>query len=255
MKNLKAFSLLLLYVSFLLGAESSLTFNFTTGSYYGRYAPRHCIAVWVTDENGDYVKSLQLNGRVPYYRIMLAHWVKASDWDSTDAVTSASIRNHTSHTVTWDLTDINGQRVPNGSYKLWVEQTEDNSMQPGSVPLAELDLEISDQSYAETFEDVVFKSRKSIYDMDMELYIDGSPIIYKEKQVSKATSFIVQKNSIQLKGFSGKEFSAQILNARGQELFKGTSKNGAFPIELLPQGVYYIKATINSESIIQSFRK
>lgn len=254
MNILKSMVALCLFVSFLAAAESSLTLKFTTGSYYGRYAPRHCIAVWITDENGNFIKTLQLNGRIPRYRTMLAHWKQASEWDSTDAVTSASINAHRAHTTTWDLTDVQGNRIPNGAYKVWIEQTEDNSSFPGYVPLAELDIEIGDQSSELTFDDVQFKNRKSIYDISLSLYIDGSPVtqvINNRKAIHKVH---LSGNKLSLRNVPTGEFAVQILNAHGQEVQSGKTRQGVFTLENLAKGIYYARFVQGATTISESFQ-
>lgn len=254
MKFIKPILLTCLLITFIAAAESSLTINFTTGSYYGRFAPRHCIAVWVTDENGNYVKTLQLNGRVPRYRNMLASWIKASDWDSTDAVTSASINSHRAHTTTWDLTDVQGTRVSNGTYKVWIEQTEDNSSFPGYVPLAELDLEIGDQSTELSFDDLTFKNRKAIYNISTSLYIDGSPVTKIIDTRAAVQKLQLSGNKLSLReGVSG-EYQVQILNARGQEVLSGKTTAGVFTLGNLAKGVYYARFIQGAKTVSESFQ-
>lgn len=245
---------LLLLVTFISAAENSLTINFTTGSYGGWYAPRHCLAVWITDESGNYIKSVQINGRVPRYRNMLASWIEASDWDSTDAVTSASINAHRSHTSTWDLTDVDGNKIPKGAYKVWIEQTEDNSSFPGFVPLAELDVQIGDQSAALSFDDVIFESKKSIYDISMSLLIDGSPItkIVNNKKVVQKLQ--LSGNTLSLRNKQSGEYAVQILNARGQEVATGKTEQGIFTLGTLAKGVYYARFTQGTKTVSESFQ-
>lgn len=255
MKIVRFLSLLFILLSLSQAADNSLSLQFTTASYYGRYAPRHCIAVWVTTESGDFVKTLQVNGRVPYYRIMLAQWVIDSDWDSTDAVTSASINQHRSHTVAWDLTDVQGNQVEKGAYKLWIEVTEDNSQVPGRVPLAELDFEISDKSFDLDFDNVSHNNRVSIKDIKVALAMSGSPIKEQLTASQKVQHLTISNNTISLKDVSIGEYAVTIRNARGQLLLDGKTQNGAFSIESLPKGVYIATMENGSKSYSESFTK
>jgi hypothetical protein len=44
-----------------------------------------------------------------------------------DAVTSSTLKTHATHVATWDLTDLDGQPVAPGGYRIRVEFTEENS--------------------------------------------------------------------------------------------------------------------------------
>lgn len=47
-----------------------------------------------------------------------------------DAVTGATSAAHRTHVVSWDCTDHQGQRVPDGSYRVYFEVTEANAAGP-----------------------------------------------------------------------------------------------------------------------------
>jgi hypothetical protein len=103
-------------------ALSTLDFAFRSRSVGGRFRPRNAGAVWVEDANGTWVKTLErwAGFRAKY----LTHFVEASGGDLTDAVTSATLSMHQVHELTWDLTDVDGCEVPNGSYALRMEVTD-----------------------------------------------------------------------------------------------------------------------------------
>jgi hypothetical protein len=56
----------------------------------------------------------------------LHRWQAESAGNRVDAVGSASLRSHQTHTVTWNYTDANGTPVPDGAYKVIVEVTDHN---------------------------------------------------------------------------------------------------------------------------------
>lgn len=236
LKTTKTVFLVFITLVSLWAKESSLTINFKTASYNGRFAPDHCIAVWVTDESGKFIKTLQINGRYPKYRNMLSSWLKASDYDSTDATTSASLFQHRAHQIQWDLTDRKGAKVPKGSYKVWIEQTEDNSIFPGMVPLAELDIEIGDQSSELTFDPVVHKSKNAISNISLSLFINGASTITKNLADTQSV-FSVKEGLLSFTN-TQKEVAISILNSRGQILLSGTARQGKFSVASLPKGFF-----------------
>lgn len=105
----------------------------TTQSQGGRYSPRNIGAVWVENSQGQWVKTLAvwawIRGR--YLRRYLQ--VNPSN-NTVDAMTSATLRTHQNHKLTWDLTDASGNEVPDGDYSIFIEVTEkDAAGQSASV--------------------------------------------------------------------------------------------------------------------------
>jgi hypothetical protein len=102
---------------------SSLTFDVTTTSQGGKYAPKNVGAIWVEDNSGAYVRSLEVWAgiRKRDLRLYVASLGGHSD---TDVVTSATLTKHRAHEVKWDLKDYSGNQVDPGKYKLLVEVTD-----------------------------------------------------------------------------------------------------------------------------------
>ena len=105
-------------------AGPTLTVDFTTASFNGEYAPDNVGAVWVTDEQDVFVKTLELWAvkRVKY----LVKWRAASGDSTIDAVTGATRSHHGPHELVWDMTDVGGKVVPDGVFRVYVEFTEQN---------------------------------------------------------------------------------------------------------------------------------
>lgn len=105
----------------------TVNFSVTTQSQGGTYAPRHVLAIWV-EHNGDFVKTRKAmaNQRKQY----LYTWKTASDYNVTDATTGATLNSHTSHTIDWDCTDLDGNVVEDGEYVMWIEFTEKHAQGP-----------------------------------------------------------------------------------------------------------------------------
>lgn len=102
----------------------TVTFAVTTKSAGGKFAPRHVLAIWVTDSKGAFVKTLELNGNK--YTKYLANWKRSSRDNAVDAITSATSKQHAAHTVTWNCRNAKGELVADGDYQLHVELTDKN---------------------------------------------------------------------------------------------------------------------------------
>ena len=80
-------------------------------------------AVWIEDEEGNFVKTVYVSGFSGYARekqINLGTWSKSSEFIDTDGVTGASIDlGH--HLYVWDMKDFSGKKVKQGEYKINVE--------------------------------------------------------------------------------------------------------------------------------------
>lgn len=103
-------------------AVSELQLSVRTISGGGRFRPRNAGAIWIEDDEGAWVKTLERWGE------RRAKWLtvfnEASGGDVTDAITSATLPMHRVHDVTWDLTDRNGCAAPDGAYVLRMELTD-----------------------------------------------------------------------------------------------------------------------------------
>jgi tetratricopeptide (TPR) repeat protein len=80
-------------------------------------------AVWVEDADGAYVTTVYVSGfsgHAKEKQVNLPVWSEMSKFEGVEAVTSASIDvGH--HIYTWDMTDMDGERVGPGTYTVRVE--------------------------------------------------------------------------------------------------------------------------------------
>ena len=108
--------------------QGSVEFSVTTRASRGKYAPRHVLAIWVTDSKGKFVKTLALYARkrLKY----LQAWSKQSGGNKADAITGATLRQHKAHVVTWDGCDASGKPMPDGEYCIRVEFSDHNKQGP-----------------------------------------------------------------------------------------------------------------------------
>jgi flagellar hook assembly protein FlgD len=108
--------------------DTVMRFTVTTQSYGGQYNPKHVMAIWITDQNDVFKRTLRLAGGT--YKVHLVKWNQMSSGNTIDAITGATLTSHQSHTAIWNGKDKNGNLLPDGNYKVYIEFTEDNSAQP-----------------------------------------------------------------------------------------------------------------------------
>ena len=103
-------------------------FSVETKKTRGKYAPKHVLAIWVTDSKGKFVRTLEVYGkkRMKYLKV----WARNSKKNTVDAITGATLRKHVPHNVAWDCRDAKGKLVPDGTYHIHVEFTEVNGQGP-----------------------------------------------------------------------------------------------------------------------------
>lgn len=109
---------------------ASVTFSVTTAPTEGKYAPRHVLAIWVTDSQGALVQTLQVNA--DKRKKHLVEWLAALGETKVDAVTSATLKTHQTSKVVWNCKDAKGNPVPDGKYRIRVEFTEINGAGPST---------------------------------------------------------------------------------------------------------------------------
>lgn len=105
------------------------TFRVATVTANGNYAPRHVLAIWVTDSQTNFIKTLkrQAANRSQY----LYQWhTRSGTYTNVDGVTGATLTSHQTHTVSWDCRNTNGVVMPDGQYRFYVEFTEANAQGP-----------------------------------------------------------------------------------------------------------------------------
>ncbi len=122
-------SILVLSTLMVVAAEKAkptgpVKFSVETKRDKGKYAPKHVLAIWVTDAKGKFVRTLEIYGkkRMKYLTV----WGKNSKQNTADAITGATLKKHVAHNVVWDCRDAKGKLVPNGYYYIQVEFAEEH---------------------------------------------------------------------------------------------------------------------------------
>ena len=101
----------------------SLSMSVTTKTYYGSYTPKHVLACWVTNSAGIYIYNIRMYG-YSYYSY-LTNWTSLnSSTKTTDGTTSATLTSHSPLTFTWNCKNTSSVIVPDGTYYLNLEFTE-----------------------------------------------------------------------------------------------------------------------------------
>ena len=114
----------------------NLTFSFNevskpASATYNNYG-KHVLAVWIQSDLGQFVKTISRNvGNVT--RDHLQAWAENSGGPATNAIapkcnvvsatTGATLASFGPRSVNWDGTDVNGVIVPDGTYKISIEET------------------------------------------------------------------------------------------------------------------------------------
>lgn len=121
--------------------DSEVSFSVDVSDIPGNFAPRHIIAIWIENENGDYINSLAVYGnrRLGY----LSTWNDVSNGNKGDAITGATVSSFRTYNVNWNMKDFNGNTVPEGPYVLRIEATSKN----GSGPKRNIEFTVGGASY------------------------------------------------------------------------------------------------------------
>jgi len=103
-----------------------LVVTFTTTSPKGElnFDPQHVQAVWVENAAGAFVKTIGRWGVIEHHH--LTQW-NAADGSNIDGFTGATPKAYQQHTTIWDLTDRSGVQVPDGTYYIKFELTNNNA--------------------------------------------------------------------------------------------------------------------------------
>jgi hypothetical protein len=110
--------------------EIQMTASSAPQNAAGGFAPNNSVAVWVEDEQGTFVKTIDRYSAVRTQHLVA--WNQAAGPGDMDSVSGASRLNHTTPlSITWKLKDRNKQPIPDGTYTIRVEITEVNAVDAG----------------------------------------------------------------------------------------------------------------------------
>ncbi len=124
-----AFAFIMSLISFA-QTTGELLVTTTTSETGGNYAPRNIVAIWIENEQGEFVKTLlsYAQARKTHLNTWQATTTAAGTaYNTTDAITGATRSNHGTRECSWDATDYNGLAVADGTYYVWMELTDKNA--------------------------------------------------------------------------------------------------------------------------------
>lgn len=112
----------LLLPNFLIGqTEGTLSFTFTPVAHTGSWGSKHVLAVWVQDISDGFIRTEHRywgNGT----KDELPNWKSNSNQNVVDAVTGPTLTSYTTKSFEWDGTDLSGILLPDGDYKITIEE-------------------------------------------------------------------------------------------------------------------------------------
>lgn len=133
MKKIIIATMLCLFAWVIAQTAGTANISFTPVKYANvGWSPEHCVAAWISNSTGVYVKTLEVKAHFPNYGKYLTKWKTASAHNTNiaftemDALTGASMSAHVPHNLTWNLKDKTGTLVSDGIYKVNLEFTEIN---------------------------------------------------------------------------------------------------------------------------------
>jgi len=102
-----------------------LSVSVTTSTAGGNYTPRNIAAIWIEDNAGIYVKTLLVNAKKQMR--FLTNWLaKNPNAEVVDASTGATTNDYGQLTGTWNGTDVAGNVVADGTYRVCMEMSDSN---------------------------------------------------------------------------------------------------------------------------------
>ncbi len=114
-------------------ANCSLSVKVTTAPAGGRYAPKNIGAIWVADQSGNFIRSLEVwaQQRVNH----LTQWNSVTSragaaGSRVDIISQATLPSHKAHTATWNCQDFKRLPVPDGTYRVYFEMTDNSGSGP-----------------------------------------------------------------------------------------------------------------------------
>lgn len=217
--------------------EGELTVSFVTSDAEGPYRPSHVLAVWIEDEQGNFVKTLKVYASI--YIFYLNTWrastvAAGKPFNTVDAVTGPTVINHTLRSSTWNGTDYNRDLVPDGIYKLRMELTDKNETGNYSTFM----FEKNDNYSSLNPDDVPSFSDISIVWQAQNNSVSNNKNNHKPTVYPNPNYGIININT-------DKEYYAELRNIRGQLII--SEKTSLIDITKHPTGIYLLKLSAENE--------
>jgi hypothetical protein len=105
----------------------TLTFNVTPTTHGGGYGAKHNVAIWIENAVGTFVKTKARYANNSHcINNHLLVWKAKSALNVVDATTAATLSSYGALSITWNGTDVNSAIVPDGTYRIYIQNTWDD---------------------------------------------------------------------------------------------------------------------------------
>jgi hypothetical protein len=222
----------------------TLTFTYTPVAHSGNWGEKHVLAVWIQDNTDSFIRT-----KFRYWGSgtddHLPNWEANSNGNITDAVTGATLTSYSTKSFTWDGTDLDGILLPDGDYKITIEECWSHG--PSNVTKSFTFTKNETGSQLTPEDDADFT----------DVIIDWMPVATGIPSVEHKETFTVFPNPAQNKVYinffdNAAACDIYIVNTLGQEVYserEDKTYTGIKIIDLstLENGTYFINIEMNSE--------
>jgi len=235
--------LLLASLSTGFASAQNMSMTVTTKTYYGSYYPKHVLTCWVTNSAGTYIYNLKRYGYS--YLSSLTNWsMCSSSTKSSDGTTGATLGSHSQLSFTWNCKNTSGVLVPNGTYYINIEFTE----QEGTKQFVKYSFTKGSSNITSIAPTVV--TSNAYYTAPLLTYTAPATALTTAQVSNFDFSYSRTDHTLQLEydpaSHSGVEL--QLVNLKGQTIYRTTLKATGKETTQLPScatGIYLIRLTDN----------
>jgi hypothetical protein len=219
-----------------------LTVKFTTSQTTSpAYAPSHCVACWIVDSNGKFVKTLLAYAAERKQYLVAWKAATTSTYNTTDAVTGATKSSHAARTCTWNGKNSAGADVQDGTYTVKIECTDNNG---NAQNLASFNIVKSTSSQSLTPTATRFTAISSVW----------TPNFTAVDQVTEESVKIYPDAEQKFLHIQGDGFiEANIYNILGKKLITTTEKKVS--LQALPSSTYFVILKFKDGYVSRKFVK
>lgn len=209
------------------------------------YAPRNIVACWVTNSSGQFVKTL-LSYASERRQYLLA-WKSAttlagSAYNTTDAITGATVSSHASRTCTWNGKNVSGSVMADGTYTVKMECTDNDGKRQNLA------------SFTFTKGAAVHSQTPASTSGFSNISIVWTPLNTAVENVAEQSFKIFTDNEQKYLNIQGDGFkSATIYNLDGKTLISSTEPR--ISIQKLQAATYFVLVDSNNGSFSRKFVK
>jgi Predicted periplasmic protein len=228
--------------------SGTLTVNLTTAqTATATFAPKNILAIWIEDNSGKFVKTLlaYANTRKTYLNTWEASTTLAgSVYNTVDAVTGATLTSHGTRTCSWNGKDYSGKLVADGTYKVWMELTDQNAT--GNYTSFTFIKGSANQKQTPTdvlpsFKSITIDWSTTVTSVDPELTRSNTVVIYPNPGYGV---FKVLAENIKW---------IDVYSISGEAILSGTYP--VFDLTSKPNGIYFVKVNTGKNTVVKKIIK